>query len=70
VGTAGRGHCTGCVAPHQESGLQCGVAVANALPMLKERADLVLIGERGDGVEELTSTLPRVVTEYGQRARN
>ncbi len=35
----------------------CGVAVANALPMLKERADLVLNGERGDGVEELIDRL-------------
>jgi HAD superfamily hydrolase (TIGR01484 family) len=35
----------------------CGVAVANALPMLKERADLVLSGERGDGVEELIDRL-------------
>jgi hydroxymethylpyrimidine pyrophosphatase-like HAD family hydrolase len=30
-----------------------GVAVANALPMLKERADLVTKGARGDGVAEL-----------------
>ena len=30
-----------------------GVAVANALPMLKERADLVMRGARGDGVIEL-----------------
>jgi HAD superfamily hydrolase (TIGR01484 family) len=30
-----------------------GVAVANALPMLKERADLVTQGARGDGVAEL-----------------
>jgi HAD superfamily hydrolase (TIGR01484 family) len=30
-----------------------GVAVANALPILKERADLVTIGERGAGVVEL-----------------
>lgn len=30
-----------------------GVAVANALPMLKERADLVTTGARGDGVAEL-----------------
>lgn len=36
--------------------LECcgiGVAVANALPMLKERADLVTKGARGDGVAEL-----------------
>ena len=30
-----------------------GVAVANALPMLKERADIVTEGARGDGVIEL-----------------
>lgn len=30
-----------------------GVAVANALPMLKERADFVTDGARGDGVAEL-----------------
>src|SRR3977135_1101275 len=29
-----------------------GVAVANALPMLKERADLITKGARGDGVAE------------------
>jgi hydroxymethylpyrimidine pyrophosphatase-like HAD family hydrolase len=36
--------------------LECcgvGVAVANALPMLKERADFVTQGARGDGVAEL-----------------
>jgi hypothetical protein len=31
----------------------CGVAVANALPMLKERADFVTAGARGAGVVEL-----------------
>lgn len=30
-----------------------GVAVGNALPMLKERADLVMEGKRGFGVTEL-----------------
>jgi hydroxymethylpyrimidine pyrophosphatase-like HAD family hydrolase len=30
-----------------------GVAVGNALPMLKERADLVVEGKRGFGVTEL-----------------
>jgi hydroxymethylpyrimidine pyrophosphatase-like HAD family hydrolase len=30
-----------------------GVAVANALPMLKERADFVTNGARGEGVAEL-----------------
>jgi HAD superfamily hydrolase (TIGR01484 family) len=32
---------------------ECGVAVANAIPSLKERADLVTRGARGEGVEEL-----------------
>src|SRR6185436_6894103 len=31
----------------------CGVAVANALPMVKEKADLVTKGARGAGVVEL-----------------
>jgi hydroxymethylpyrimidine pyrophosphatase-like HAD family hydrolase len=35
----------------------CAVAVANALPMLKETADFVTIGERGAGVRELMSIL-------------
>jgi hydroxymethylpyrimidine pyrophosphatase-like HAD family hydrolase len=34
-----------------------GVAVANALPMLKERADLVTKGARGAGVEELIAQI-------------
>lgn len=36
-----------------------GVAVANALPMLKERADVVTRGSRGDGVTEL---IERILT--------
>ncbi|WP_242040654.1 HAD-IIB family hydrolase [Coleofasciculus sp. FACHB-1120] len=32
---------------------ECGVAVANALPMLKEVADFVTKGDRGAGVIEL-----------------
>ena len=36
---------------------ECAVAVANALPMLKERADLVTAGARGDGVRELCDGL-------------
>jgi HAD superfamily hydrolase (TIGR01484 family) len=32
---------------------ECGVAVSNALGSLKDRADLVTRGARGDGVEEL-----------------
>lgn len=35
----------------------CGVAVANALPMLKERADFVTKGARGAGVVELIDQL-------------
>jgi len=39
----------------------CGfsAAVANALPTLKERADLVLQGDHGDGVQELIDALIR-----------
>ena len=36
---------------------ECGVAVANALPMLKERADFVTKGARGAGVIELIDKL-------------
>ena len=36
---------------------ECSVAVANALPMLKERADIVTLGARGDGVRELIDEL-------------
>jgi len=36
---------------------ECGVAVANALPALKERADLVTSGSHGAGVEELIEKL-------------
>lgn len=36
---------------------ECGVAVANALPMLKERCDLTLTRERGDGVVELVELM-------------
>ncbi|HEX3698329.1 MAG TPA: HAD-IIB family hydrolase [Polyangia bacterium] len=36
---------------------ECAVAVANALPMLKDRADLVTTGARGDGVRELCDAL-------------
>ena len=38
---------------------ECGVAVANALPMLKERADLVTRADHGAGVEELVERLIR-----------
>ncbi|MGF1936368.1 MAG: HAD family hydrolase [Nostoc sp. ChiQUE02] len=37
----------------------CSVAVANALPMLKERVDFVTNGSRGDGVIELIEKLIR-----------
>jgi HAD superfamily hydrolase (TIGR01484 family) len=36
---------------------ECSVAVANALPALKERADLVTAGSHGVGVEELIEKL-------------
>ncbi len=36
---------------------ECGVAVANALPALKGHADLVTLGARGHGVEELIGRL-------------
>jgi hydroxymethylpyrimidine pyrophosphatase-like HAD family hydrolase len=36
---------------------ECGVAVSNALPALKERADLVTTGSHGSGVEELIEKL-------------
>jgi HAD superfamily hydrolase (TIGR01484 family) len=39
------------------SACECAVAVANALPMLKERADLVTSGARGAGVVELIDKL-------------
>ncbi|QLL63801.1 HAD-IIB family hydrolase [Sinorhizobium mexicanum] len=35
----------------------CGAAVANALPALKDTADLVLVGARGEGVEELIAAI-------------
>jgi HAD superfamily hydrolase (TIGR01484 family) len=36
---------------------ECGAAVANALPALKERADLVLRGDHGTGIRELIDRL-------------
>ncbi|HMY76438.1 MAG TPA: HAD family hydrolase, partial [Blastocatellia bacterium] len=36
---------------------ECAVAVANALPMLKEKADLVMTGDHGHGTEELIDRL-------------
>jgi HAD superfamily hydrolase (TIGR01484 family) len=37
--------------------LECGVAVVNSVPALKERADWVTTGEDGDGVRELMEAL-------------
>ena len=39
------------------SACECAVAVANALPALKERADLVTTGKRGAGVTELIDAM-------------
>jgi hydroxymethylpyrimidine pyrophosphatase-like HAD family hydrolase len=39
------------------AGGECGVAVANAVPMLKERADHVTAGSDGAGVRELADAL-------------
>ncbi len=39
------------------SSCEFGVAVANAVPMLKERADWVTTGARGQGVEELIAKI-------------
>jgi HAD superfamily hydrolase (TIGR01484 family) len=36
---------------------ECGVAVANALPALKERADHVTAGDHGHGIQELAAAL-------------
>jgi hypothetical protein len=36
---------------------ECGVAVANALDTLKERADIVTMGSHGDGVKEIAELL-------------
>src|SRR6185503_7528706 len=36
---------------------ECGVAVANALPALKTKADLVMVGDHGTGVAELIDRL-------------
>jgi HAD superfamily hydrolase (TIGR01484 family) len=39
------------------SACECGVAVANALPTLKERADIITEGDHGAGVQELIRQL-------------
>ena len=36
---------------------ECGVAVANALPALKDRADIVTAGDHGAGVIEIANQL-------------
>jgi HAD superfamily hydrolase (TIGR01484 family) len=36
---------------------ECGVAVANAVPTLRDRADMVTAGDHGRGVEELAARL-------------
>jgi HAD superfamily hydrolase (TIGR01484 family) len=59
-----------CLSPHNVVGVgdaendhaflsvcECAVAVANALPMLQEEADLITHGARGDGVTELIDAL-------------
>lgn len=38
---------------------ECGVAVANAIPVLRERADLTMQSSAGEGVEELIEKLLR-----------
>ena len=41
---------------------ECAVAVANALPTIKERADHVTAGEDGDGVRELIDALIEMIS--------
>jgi hydroxymethylpyrimidine pyrophosphatase-like HAD family hydrolase len=49
----------------------CGVAVANALPMLKDEADWVTDGARGDGVIELAERLLRTdLADLERRRQN
>src|SRR5207249_10320869 len=36
---------------------ECGLAVANALPSLKDRADIVTAGDHGAGVVEIANQL-------------
>ena len=47
---------------------ECGVAVGNALPSVKERADLVTKGSRGEGVQEIVDWL--VGDDLRARSRN
>jgi hydroxymethylpyrimidine pyrophosphatase-like HAD family hydrolase len=46
-----------------------GVALANAVPALKQRADLVMLGERGDGIVELCEQLLETDLEDVEPAR-
>jgi hypothetical protein len=51
---------------------ECGVVVQNALPALKERADLVMTGDHGVGVAELIDMLidDDLASKTGQLARH
>jgi hypothetical protein len=50
---------------------ECGVAVANALSTLKERADVVTQGKQGQGVEELIEQLLEDdLARYSSKARS
>jgi HAD superfamily hydrolase (TIGR01484 family) len=59
-----------CLSPHNVVGVgdaendhallslsECGVAVANAVPLLKQRADIVTNGRAGEGVSELIASM-------------
>lgn len=59
-----------CLSPHNVVGVgdaendhallslsECGVAVANAVPLLKQRADIVTAGRAGEGVSELIAAM-------------
>ena len=59
-----------CLSPHNVVGVgdaendhallslsECGVAVANAVPLLKQRADIVTNGRAGEGVSELIAAM-------------
>jgi HAD superfamily hydrolase (TIGR01484 family) len=59
-----------CLSPHNVVGVgdaendhallslsECGVAVANAVPLLKQRADIVTTGRAGEGVSELIAAM-------------
>ena len=47
----------------------CGVAVANAVPALKETADVVMATERGAGVAELIDALIKDETAFARTVR-